>query len=356
MTDRLYPLARPTSGTDARFTFGLIYDVGQVLESHNFPPVRGGDHVTLMSALFQFLYAKEEQPAPAPAAYGDAERDGTRCISCHEDFAPTDVGERERIPAGVIDGGRMGFAHHVCIFPSRASESAALDAKFGTAPAVSAPEGSRREDDEIKGTGADLPTVHYAHAMTGKGAQTPRCGAAGQTVLFAYNVTCPRCLALLAQEGTTSDAPLLHAAPPIGSGRAPRCGASFGATALNKSDVTCRLCRAILDRERIDAAITASGQDVVAELAAAVIEEWVPRSVAPLPVPRKLWVHSGPCIYCSHGPGCVTCDLTKGPDWGAGPEYPGPVCRHCSEECQRREITADPYYSGDYVTMFGDDE
>jgi hypothetical protein len=200
MTNRLYPLARPTSGTDARFTFGLIYDVGQVLESHGFPPVRGGDHVNLMSALFRFLYAEEEQPAPAPAAYGDAERDGTRCISCHTDFAPTDVGEWERIPAGVIDGGRMGFAHHVCIFPSRASEFAALDAELGTAPAVSAPEGSRREDNEIKGTGADLPTVHYAHAMTGKGAQTPRCGAAGQTVLFAYNVTCPRCLALLAEQ------------------------------------------------------------------------------------------------------------------------------------------------------------
>lgn len=83
-------------------------------------------------------------------------------------------------------------------------------------------------------------------------------------------------------------------------------------------------------------------------LAAAVINGSTPR-----------WAHSGPCIYCAHGPACVTCDLSKGPHWGAGSpghEYPGPVCARCAEECKRREIAADPYYSGDYFAMFGDDE
>lgn len=88
-----------------------------------------------------------------------------------------------------------------------------------------------------------------------------------------------------------------------------------------------------------------------------VIEGWTPKATAPLPQARKLWIHSGPCIYCAHGPACVTCDLTQGPHWGAvGHEYPGPVCGNCSVECKRREIAADPYYSGDYVAMFGDDE
>lgn len=67
------------------------------------------------------------------------------------------------------------------------------------------------------------------------------------------------------------------------------------------------------------------------------------------------WVHSGPCINCAHGPACVTCDPHESPYFGQG-EYPGPICRNCAEECQRGEIAADPYYSGDYVTMFGDDE
>lgn len=42
--------------------------------------------------------------------------------------------------------------------------------------------------------------THYAHAMIGNGAETPRCGAiGGKVALFAYPVTCPRCLAMLAE-------------------------------------------------------------------------------------------------------------------------------------------------------------
>lgn len=99
------------------------------------------------------------------------------------------------------------------------------------------------------------------------------------------------------------------------------------------------------------AAAAREARSAVAGLAAAVIDGSTPRP--------RLWMHSGPCIYCAHGPACVSCDLAEGPHWGAGSpghEYPGPVCGNCSAECKRREIAADPYYSGDYVTMFGDDE
>lgn len=49
-----------------------------------------------------------------------------------------------------------------------------------------------------RGHGQD-DTTHYAHAMTGEGAETPRCGAAGKVALFAYAVTCPRCVAMLVE-------------------------------------------------------------------------------------------------------------------------------------------------------------
>ncbi|MEY9909746.1 hypothetical protein ABIA35_005989 [Catenulispora sp. MAP12-49] len=66
MTARAYPLPRPESDGDPRFSFGLMYDVGKVLEAHGFPPVRNGsDHVDLMTALFGFVYASEARPVPA---------------------------------------------------------------------------------------------------------------------------------------------------------------------------------------------------------------------------------------------------------------------------------------------------
>lgn len=53
--------------------------------------------------------------------------------------------------------------------------------------------------EEARGHGQDTAT-HYAHAMIGNGAETPRCGAiGGKVALFAYVVTCPRCLAMLAE-------------------------------------------------------------------------------------------------------------------------------------------------------------
>lgn len=65
MTARAYPLPHPESGSDPRFSFGLMYDVGKVLESHGFPPVRNGsDLVDLMTALFGFVFTSEARPVP----------------------------------------------------------------------------------------------------------------------------------------------------------------------------------------------------------------------------------------------------------------------------------------------------
>lgn len=55
-TAQNYPVARPESGDDPRFTFGLIMAVADVLTRHGYPPVTGMDHVDLQQALFRFLY------------------------------------------------------------------------------------------------------------------------------------------------------------------------------------------------------------------------------------------------------------------------------------------------------------
>lgn len=64
------------------------------------------------------------------------------------------------------------------------------------------------------------------------------------------------------------------------------------------------------------------------------------------PLSPGIWQHSGPCVYCSHGPLCVRCEIS--PD--------GPVCFACAQENTRAEIAADPYFQADNYAMFGDDE
>jgi hypothetical protein len=59
--------------------------------------------------------------------------------------------------------------------------------------------------------------------------------------------------------------------------------------------------------------------------------------------------HSGPCIYCEHGPWCTDPQCTRGP-------VSGPVCGECRVIIASAEARADPYASGDYYAMFGDDE
>lgn len=52
-----YPLPLEID-SDARFTFGLVLDVAEVLARHGYPPLSGDglDHVDLGQALFRFLY------------------------------------------------------------------------------------------------------------------------------------------------------------------------------------------------------------------------------------------------------------------------------------------------------------
>ena len=58
-----YPLPRPESGDDPRFTLGLAYDVGKVLAAHGYPPITTGtDHVRLSQALFTMIYQQKENP------------------------------------------------------------------------------------------------------------------------------------------------------------------------------------------------------------------------------------------------------------------------------------------------------
>ncbi len=61
---RRYPLPRPTSGEDPRFTFGMFMDVAEVLERHGYPPITTGrDLLELQMALFRYLYAAESADA-----------------------------------------------------------------------------------------------------------------------------------------------------------------------------------------------------------------------------------------------------------------------------------------------------
>jgi hypothetical protein len=50
----VYPLPAPDD--DPRFTYGLIFDVADVLTSHGFPRPDGTDWAHLMTALVRFLY------------------------------------------------------------------------------------------------------------------------------------------------------------------------------------------------------------------------------------------------------------------------------------------------------------
>jgi hypothetical protein len=56
----VYPLPAPDD--DPRFTYGLIFDVADVLTRHGYPPPDGTDWPDLMLALSGFLYQPEPDP------------------------------------------------------------------------------------------------------------------------------------------------------------------------------------------------------------------------------------------------------------------------------------------------------
>jgi hypothetical protein len=69
-TDRVFPL--PVTDDDARFTFGLILDVRDVLTRHGYPPATSGDDlVQLQQALFRFLYTTTTTTDPAAPVTGE---------------------------------------------------------------------------------------------------------------------------------------------------------------------------------------------------------------------------------------------------------------------------------------------
>jgi hypothetical protein len=55
----VYPLPTP-AGDDPRFTYGLIFDIAEVLQRNGFPQPTGTDWAHLMTALGRFLYQPKE--------------------------------------------------------------------------------------------------------------------------------------------------------------------------------------------------------------------------------------------------------------------------------------------------------
>jgi hypothetical protein len=56
-----YPICRPRTGIDGRFTIGLAIDVAAVLSRHGYPPIAcGADLLRLQQALFTLIYQEKQ--------------------------------------------------------------------------------------------------------------------------------------------------------------------------------------------------------------------------------------------------------------------------------------------------------
>jgi hypothetical protein len=55
----VYPLPEP-SNNDPRFTYGLLFDIAEVLQRNGFPQPADTDWANLMTALGRFLYQRKE--------------------------------------------------------------------------------------------------------------------------------------------------------------------------------------------------------------------------------------------------------------------------------------------------------
>jgi hypothetical protein len=145
MTARNYPLPQP-AGDDPRFTFGLVLDVAAVLVRHGYPVIDGVDFVGLRSGLYRFLYAAQ-------------------------------VSERDRQLAAEI------------------AERVTAD--------IEADADEVQDEDQPLAARGHGPDNFERHAMHADGTYAPRCGAenaTGNIAPFAHRVTCPRCLAMLAEQ------------------------------------------------------------------------------------------------------------------------------------------------------------
>jgi hypothetical protein len=56
-----YPLPRPADDHDPRFTYGLVFDIADVLSTHGYPRPDHTDWADLMLALFRFIYQPNQQ-------------------------------------------------------------------------------------------------------------------------------------------------------------------------------------------------------------------------------------------------------------------------------------------------------
>ncbi|MFJ6200188.1 hypothetical protein [Micromonospora sp. NPDC092111] len=54
-----YPLPQ-SDGPDPRFTYGLLFDIAEVLQRNGFPRPAGTDWAQLMTTLHRFLYQPKE--------------------------------------------------------------------------------------------------------------------------------------------------------------------------------------------------------------------------------------------------------------------------------------------------------
>jgi hypothetical protein len=61
-----YPLPRPACDDDPRFTYGLVFDIADVLTAHGYPRPEHTDWADLMLALFRFIYQPPTQQEPNP--------------------------------------------------------------------------------------------------------------------------------------------------------------------------------------------------------------------------------------------------------------------------------------------------
>jgi hypothetical protein len=65
--DPSYPIPRPGTGADTRFSLGLALDVAAVLARHGYPPpTAGADLLRLQQALFTVIY-QPATPAEEPS-------------------------------------------------------------------------------------------------------------------------------------------------------------------------------------------------------------------------------------------------------------------------------------------------
>jgi hypothetical protein len=54
-----YPV--PDPGQDSRFTYGLLFDIAEVLRRHGYPQPAGTDWADLMLALSRFIYQNNKE-------------------------------------------------------------------------------------------------------------------------------------------------------------------------------------------------------------------------------------------------------------------------------------------------------